>query len=105
MIKVVFLGFGNVNSHLFNTLNKSTEVSILQVFNRNQIRINSPFENIPFTDDILRIVDADVYIIGIPDDAISSFSESLAFQNKPFQKTWLKFLRKKEPSSIWQRCL
>ena len=25
MIKVVFLGFGNVNSHLFNTLNKSTE--------------------------------------------------------------------------------
>lgn len=82
MIKVVFLGFGNVNSHLFNTLNKSTEVSILQVFNRNQIRINSPFENIPFTDDILRIVDADVYIIGIPDDAISSFSESLAFQNK-----------------------
>ena len=82
MIKVVFLGFGNVNSHLFNTLNKSTEVSILQVFNRNQIRINSPFEHIPFTDDILRIVDADVYIIGIPDDAISSFSESLAFQNK-----------------------
>lgn len=82
MINVIFLGFGNVNTHLFDALHKSDKISVLQVFNRNYIKMILPFENIPFTDDISKIEDADVYIIGIPDDAISSFSESLAFQNK-----------------------
>ncbi len=82
MIKVIFLGFGNVNSHLFDALYKSRETSIAQIFNRNYIKFTSLFENIPFTDDISKIAVADVYIIGIPDDAIAIFSESLAFQNK-----------------------
>ncbi|MCZ4320257.1 DUF2520 domain-containing protein [Aequorivita viscosa] len=82
MIKVVLLGFGNVNHHLLNALYKSDKVSVIQVFNRNYIKMISPFENIPFTDDISKIVNADIYIIGIPDDAIASFSESLPFQNK-----------------------
>lgn len=42
----------------------------------------SPFEKIYFTDDISKVEDADVYIIGIPDDGISSFSEALFFKNK-----------------------
>lgn len=82
MIKVVFLGFGNVNSHLCNAFHKTNEISVVQVFNRNFIKILSPFEDIPFTDDVSKIEEADVYIIGIPDDAISGFSESLPFQNK-----------------------
>ena len=82
MIKVILLGFGNVNSSLFNALCRSKEVSIIQVFNRNYIKVISPYESIPFIDDISKITDADVYIIGIPDDAISSFSESLSFKNK-----------------------
>ncbi|MGO3182883.1 MAG: Rossmann-like and DUF2520 domain-containing protein [Aequorivita sp.] len=82
MVKVVFLGFGNVNSHLFETLHRSKEVSVKQIFNRNYIKMISPFEHIPFTDDISEIVVADIYIIGIPDDAIPTFSESLPFQNK-----------------------
>lgn len=82
MIKVVFLGFGKVNSHLCNAFHKTNEVSVVQVFNRNFIKILSPFEDIPFTDDISKIKEVDVYIIGIPDDAISAFSESLPFQNK-----------------------
>jgi pyrroline-5-carboxylate reductase len=82
MIKVVLLGFGNVNSHLLNALDKSDKVSVIQVFNRNYIKMISPFTDIPFTDDISKIANADIYIIGIPDDAISSFSESLPFQNK-----------------------
>src|SRR5690606_4978448 len=82
MLNVIFLGFGNVNSHLFNALYKSNDITVKQIFNRNYIKINLHFENIPFTDDISKIEDADVYIIGIPDDAISAFSESLSFQNK-----------------------
>ena len=82
MIKVVLLGFGNVNSHLLNALHNNSKVSVIQAFNRNIIKMISPFEKIPFTDDISKIADADIYIIGIPDDAISGFSESLSFQNK-----------------------
>lgn len=82
MIKVVLLGFGNVNSHLLNALHKNSEVAAIQVFNRNFIQLPSPFETIPVTDDVSKISDADVYIIGIPDDAIAGFSESLPFQNK-----------------------
>lgn len=82
MIKVIFLGFGNVNSHLFEALHKEKGVSIKQVFNRNYIKMISPFEHIPFSDDISEIEEADIYIIGIPDDAISAFSESLPFQNR-----------------------
>lgn len=82
MINVVFLGFGNVNSHLFKALYEIKEVTVKQVFNRNYIKIISPFENISFTDDISEIEEADVYIIGIPDDAISAFSQNLNLQNK-----------------------
>ena len=82
MIHVVFLGFGNLNHHLCNVLMEAENVTVKQIFNRNFIDFLSPFENIPFTDDISKLEDADVYIIGIPDDAISSFSESLPFRNK-----------------------
>ncbi len=82
MIQVVFLGFGNVNRHLFKALYNNPEISIKQVFNRNYIKMISPFENIPFTDDVSKIKEADVYIIGIPDDAISIFSDNLPFQNR-----------------------
>jgi len=82
MINVILLGFGNVNSHLLNALYKSNKVSIIQVFNRGNNKMILPFNNIPFTDDISKIKEADVYIIGIPDDAISSFSGSLSFQDK-----------------------
>ncbi len=82
MIKVVLLGFGNVNSHLLNALHKNSEVVAIQIFNRNFIPLPSPFETIPVTDDVSKISDANVYIIGIPDDAIAGFSESLPFQNK-----------------------
>ena len=82
MIKVVLLGFGNVNSHLFEALYNTDNISVKQVFNRNQIKVLPPYEDVDFTDDISKLVEADIYIIGIADDAISPFSDSLPFQNK-----------------------
>lgn len=82
MIRVIFLGFGSVNNHLFITLYKSNKVSVIQIFNRNSIEMISSFEGVDFTDDISKIMEADVYIIGIPDDAISVFSRDLPFQNR-----------------------
>src|SRR5690606_14691840 len=82
MKTVLFLGFGNLNYHLVSALHKAKQVTIKQVFNRNYITLPPLFEKIPFTHDILSIEEADIYIIGIPDDSISDFSETLPFQNK-----------------------
>lgn len=82
MINVVLLGYGNVNSHLIKVLNKSKEVTVKQVFNRSEIQLDASTPSISFTNDIEKIMEADVYIIGISDDAIQSFSESLPFENK-----------------------
>ncbi len=82
MVRVIFLGFGNVNSNLFKALYESNEIIVKQIFNRKNISVIPLNNNIHFTNDISKIEAADVYIIGIPDDAISAFSESLPFQNK-----------------------
>ncbi|MAP81286.1 MAG: hypothetical protein CL526_09380 [Aequorivita sp.] len=81
MINVILLGFGNVNSHLLRAFSESEEAAVIQVFNRSKIDLNT-LNDIPFTSQLSELKDADVYIIGIADDAIASFSEKLANQNK-----------------------
>lgn len=82
MIRIVFLGFGNVGYHLCNAFQKSNTVSVCQVYNRSVISLPSEVATVPFTTHLSEIVEADVYIIAIPDDAIAAFSETLSFQNK-----------------------
>ena len=82
MTTIVFLGFGNVNFHLINTLYKHNKDSVIQVYNRSEINLNKELNNIPFTTDLSKIKEADLYIIGIPDDAIAAFSETLPLKNK-----------------------
>jgi len=82
MTTIVLLGFGNVSFHLINTLNRTNKVSVIQIYNRNNITISSELNHIPFTTDLSKIEDADLYIIAIPDDSIASFSEILPLKNK-----------------------
>lgn len=82
MTTIVFLGFGNVNFHLINTLYKHNKDSVIQVYNRSKTNLNKELNNIPFTTDLSKIKEADLYIIGIPDDAIAAFSETLPLKNK-----------------------
>lgn len=82
MTTIVFLGFGNLNFHLINTLYKHNKDSVIQVYNRSEINLNKELNKIPFTTDLSKIKEADLYIIGIPDDAIAAFSETLPLKNK-----------------------
>lgn len=82
MISIVFIGFGNVNQHLCNALHKSTNASVIQIFNKSVKSVSSEVSNIPFTTNISEIKQADVYIIGIPDDAIAAVSERLPFRDR-----------------------
>ena len=82
MTTIVLLGFGNVNFHLINALNSVNEITVIQIYNRNNIVLSSELNHIPFTTDLSEIKDADLYIIAIPDDSIAAFSEILPLKNK-----------------------
>ena len=82
MIKVVVLGAGNVGSHLIKTFLNTPNIEIIQVFSRDLNRIKKFKNRTLVTNKLDQIVDADVYIIAISDDAINPFSKSLNLSNK-----------------------
>ena len=79
MIEVIILGYGNVGFHLTNALDKASKVSVIQVYNKNlSISNTDPI----YTSSLHDLKKADVYIIALPDDTISMFSESLPFKDQ-----------------------
>lgn len=82
MIRIVFLGFGNVNYHLCKFLHEVEDITVCQIYNRSDV-LNYPRDiSIPFTRDISELMDADVYIVGIPDDSITPFSDKIPFHDR-----------------------
>lgn len=82
MISVCLLGAGNVASHLFNAFNKSKDIHISQWYNRNLKKISSYKNTVSIIDDLQQLENADIYILAVSDDAISSMSSELPFENK-----------------------
>lgn len=82
MISIVILGAGNVATHLYKALSQSKEVSVKQWFSRNLSSISSFKNAVDITDDLSQLVEADVYIIAVSDDAIAELSEQLPFENR-----------------------
>ncbi len=82
MISVIVLGTGNVGTHLITTFLSAKNVELIQVYSRKKYSLK-PFENrVATTASLENLMDADVYIIAISDDAISEFSSQLNFINK-----------------------
>ncbi|NCP20513.1 MAG: DUF2520 domain-containing protein [Flavobacteriales bacterium CG_4_8_14_3_um_filter_35_10] len=75
MIAISVLGYGNLASHLVAAFEKVKSVNVIQIYNRHPIK-NKPF-NALFTTNLSDLLPADIYIIAIPDDAISVFSSKL----------------------------
>ena len=82
MISVVILGAGNVATHLFKGFSKTSEVSVIQWYNRSLSTIQSYENVVDVTDDLSTLKDADVYILAVSDDVISELSSKLPFENK-----------------------
>ncbi|WP_299390605.1 Rossmann-like and DUF2520 domain-containing protein [uncultured Gelidibacter sp.] len=82
MISVIILGAGNVATHLFNAFEKAEQVEVKQWYNRSIKSIQSYKNKVAITDNLSELVDADVYIIAVSDDAIANFSTQLSFENK-----------------------
>ena len=82
MISVVILGAGNVATHLFKGFSKTSEVSVVQWYNRSLSAIQAYGNVVDVTDDLSTLKDADVYILAVSDDVISDLSSKLPFENK-----------------------
>ncbi|MEX6627356.1 Rossmann-like and DUF2520 domain-containing protein [Tenacibaculum salmonis] len=81
MIRIVIIGGGNVALHLANAFSKTKEISLVQMYARNIQQLESLKKQVDITDDITLLVDADIYIIAVSDDAISEVSSKINKQH------------------------
>ena len=77
MISVVILGSGNVASQLIKAFLKIDTINLKQVYTRNQEDINTLKDSIDITNDISLLKQADITIIAVSDEAISSISSHI----------------------------
>lgn len=82
MISVVLIGAGNVATHLFKAFYAAQDVAVKQWYNRSLKTIDSYKNKVEITNNVANLVEADIYIIAISDDAIEDFSKQLPFENR-----------------------
>lgn len=82
MIKVVIIGSGNVAHHLIEAFAKSKKVEVIQVFARQKESVTPLFDSNKITSNYTELALADLYIIAISDDAISTVSSQITFENR-----------------------
>lgn len=82
MIKISIIGSGNVAQHLIDAFAICKTIEIIQVYSRTQKQLSPLLDSKKVISDWNALVDADLYIIAVSDDAIASVSSQLPFKNK-----------------------
>ena len=82
MISVIILGNGNVAGHLIKAFKQAQGVDLKQVYARNAAGLTSLPEQVASCSDLNELLEADIYIIAISDDAIEKFSSKLELKDK-----------------------
>jgi predicted short-subunit dehydrogenase-like oxidoreductase (DUF2520 family) len=82
MLQVVIIGSGNVAQHLIRAFSINAGVQLKQVFARQPECLLHLLPADKITGSYNEIVDADIYIIAVSDDAISEVSAQLTFNNR-----------------------
>ena len=82
MLSIVLLGTGNVARHLFDAFERSENLRVLQVVGRSPSGLDYFKKSAKTSSIFTDLVDADIYIIALSDDAISIISEQLKIKNK-----------------------
>jgi predicted short-subunit dehydrogenase-like oxidoreductase (DUF2520 family) len=82
MIKVVLIGSGNVAQHLIKAFTKSKKIVLTQVFARQKQAVTHLLDSNKITNDFNDLAQADLYIIAVSDDAITTVSSQLPFGNR-----------------------
>ena len=82
MIKLSIIGSGNVGQHLISAFAQASEIELVQVFSRKANQVSHLVENEKIVSDLSLLMDADLFIIAVSDDAIPTVSRQIPFQNK-----------------------
>ena len=86
MVKVIIIGSGNVAQHLIaafqNSTNTGDEIELVQVFSRKASTLANVLDANLITTNLADLLEADLYIIAVSDDAIGSVAAQLAFKNR-----------------------
>lgn len=82
MITVVLLGAGNVATHLFQAFYKAETVTVKQWYNRSLKTIEKHKNKVALTNNLEDLVEADIYILAVSDDAVAKLSRKLPFKNR-----------------------
>jgi hypothetical protein len=92
MVKVIIIGSGNVAQHLIaafqNSKNTGDEIELVQVFSRKANTLVNRLDADLVTTDLAALLDADLYIIAVSDDAINTVAAMLPL--KPISGTHLR---------------
>lgn len=82
MIKVVLIGSGNVAQHLILAFAKSTATTLIQAYSRQKETLTHLLDSSKITTDFSKLLEADLYIIAVSDNAIENVSSKLPFKNR-----------------------
>jgi predicted short-subunit dehydrogenase-like oxidoreductase (DUF2520 family) len=82
MITVCLLGAGNIATHIYKAIKVADSLEVVQWYNRTLSSLAQYKNEVATTDKIKDLVEADLYILAVSDDAISEVSKSLPFNNR-----------------------
>lgn len=86
MVKIIIIGSGNVAQHLITAFQNSKdtggEIELVQVFSRKVNTVANGIKADLITTDLADLLPADLYIIAVSDDAISTVAAQLPFKNR-----------------------
>ncbi|WP_395066853.1 Rossmann-like and DUF2520 domain-containing protein [Flavobacterium sp.] len=82
MISITIIGSGNVAQHLIKAVSKSIDLELVQVFSRSKESVLHLVPNEKIISETSLFKEANLYLIAVSDDAISSVSHLLPFNNK-----------------------
>ena len=82
MIKISIIGAGNVAQHLIKIITATPLLDLVQVVVRNQDAVKHLVDYTKICSDYNTIAPADLYIIAVSDDAISTVALNLPFENR-----------------------
>lgn len=78
MCNLVILGTGTLSRHLYRAFSQAKGVNLIQLVGRNQGALREFPGDVPKTDDFNAIMEADIYLIAVKDDAIGEVSKVLS---------------------------
>lgn len=86
MTKIIIIGSGNVALHLIRTFQDAaslnSKIELVQVFARQKDSVSHLIDLDKITTNFDDLLEADLYIISVSDDAISEVSSQLPFNNR-----------------------